>query len=213
MYRLWAVSTILTLLSQTHSATSAGTAHVISNCEVPVWYAVVGSTFDAQMALLPDVGLHQPYEHPGVGVSIKLAPNDSSAVTQFEYTWKDGRVSYDISHIDGNPFAVSGEVLVPSVRPSPDFPTCKTVECSPCASSNALCYCDAAYNRPDDVRTQVCDEHVDLTMTLCSQKPADESVGFNQTGSFHRLSARRDRIRHRHHHHYLGDLLGAKLTP
>ena len=211
MCRLWAVSTLLAVLIQAPSATSAGTAHVVNNCGVPVWYAVVGSTFDAPMQQLPDSGLHQPFEHVGVAIAIKLALNDSSVVTQFEYTWSDGKVNYDISHIDGNPFAVAGEVLVPSVMPSPDFLSCRTLDCPPCVDPS--CYCDAAYNHPDDVRTQVCDENVDLTLTLCSQATAHESVGRNQTFPGHGWSSRRDRISHRHLRRHLAGLLAEEAKP
>lgn len=148
-------------------AFAVGTARVVNNCGFPVWYASIAQDVHAPMQQLPLEGFQQAYSLAGIGVSVKLAQNATGPVTQFEYTWSDGKVYYDISHIDGNPFAVVGTSLSPSGTRRADFPTCKTVECPPCSGSTAQCYCDDAYNQPDDVRTMVCPEDTDLTMTLC----------------------------------------------
>src|SRR4051794_9709969 len=92
-----------------------------------------------------------------------LAPNASPKITQFEFTWANGNINYDISNIDGNPFAAYGMELVPSMAGAPGYPTCQPVTCKAGQS-----ICTQAYNNPDDVRTMVCPDASDLTLTTCS---------------------------------------------
>ncbi|KAK5076487.1 hypothetical protein LTS08_007333 [Lithohypha guttulata] len=158
-------STIVTaaaVLSIMPSVMAAGTARVVNNCGMPVYYASVAQSVHAEMKLLPSGGYSEAYSKPNVGVSIKLAPNATGPVTQFEFTWADGDIHYDISNIDGNPFAARGMALTPSMAGASGYPTCQTVSCP---AGQAVC--DAAYNLPDDVRTMVCPEKSDLVFTLC----------------------------------------------
>lgn len=161
------------LLASASTVHAAGTAHVINNCGFPVYYASVGQSYHADMQLLQG-SYSEAYSQPGVGISIKLAPNSSStgAVSQFEFTWANGKIAYDLSNIDGYPFSAGGMQVVPSKLNDASNPTCTIVDC-PAGQA----YCDAAYNLPDDVRTMVCDENTDLTLTLCpggSQKRSIE---------------------------------------
>lgn len=173
------------VLSLTQAVMGAGVAHVVNNCGSDVYFASVGQSAHSSMALLPSSGYSEAYSKPNVGVSIKLAPSTTSAVTQFEFTWANGNIAYDISNIDGNPFAAGGMTLTPSMAGASGYPTCKTVSC-PAGQA----YCDAAYNLPDDVRTMVCPEASDLVMTLCpGGGPAKRETSFFG-GLVQRLHAR-----------------------
>jgi hypothetical protein len=170
------VGLVSILLGTITPALAVGRAHVVSNCGFPVWYASVVQDVDVPLTPLPARGFTQVYSLDGVGVSIKLAPSPGGPVTQFEYTWANGMINYDLSNIDGNPLAAGGMTLVPSTTNTTDFPTCNKVECLPCTNSSEPCYCDGAYNHPDDVRTLVCSENTDLTMTLCSHFSTKRSL-------------------------------------
>ena len=160
------------LLALAPSALAIGTATVVNNCGFPIYYASVGQSYSADMKELQG-SYSESYSQPGVGVSIKLSPNDSTggALSQFEFTWADGKINYDLSNIDGYPFAKGGMSVVPSMTNDPNNPTCVPVECAAGDST-----CTAAYNAPDDTRTMVCSEDSDLTLTMCpggaSQKRA-----------------------------------------
>lgn len=170
------------LLALAPTALSVGTARVVSNCAGPVYFASVAQSVNAAMNVLPESGMSEGYSIPGVGVSIKLAPNSSGPVTQFEYTWQDGSIYYDISNINGNPFFEGGMELVPSMAGDPNYPTCAPVTCAAGAST-----CTAAYNAPDDTKTMVCSQESDLVMTLCPFGSTKREV---QHAHNHRLHAR-----------------------
>lgn len=172
------------LLSVAPSAMAAGTARVINNCGSTVYFASVAQSAHSSMAPLPASGYSEAYSKPGVGVSIKVSPNATGPVTQFEYTWADGNVAYDISNIDGNPFSLGGMTLTPSMAGASGYPTCQTVSCPAGQAS-----CSAAYNNPDDVRTMVCPQDSDLTFTLCpgGAGKRDEPTFLGQA---HRVHAR-----------------------
>lgn len=150
------------LLALAPTAMAMGQATVINNCGSDVYYAPVGQSDHAEMLLLQG-SYSQSWGSQGNGMSIKLAPSTNNRdVTQFEFTWADGKIHYDISNIDGNPFAAGGMSLVPDMQNDPSNPTCVPINC-PAGQS----YCDAAYNEPDDVRTHVCDQEANLVFTLC----------------------------------------------
>ena len=115
----------------------------------------------------------QTYSQQGVGVSIKLSPQDSTSgsISQFEFTWANGKIAYDMSNINGNPFASSGMEIVPSMQNDPNNPTCVPVNCP---AGEAVC--TAAYNQPDDTRTMVCNEDSNLVLTLCPGGAASNST-------------------------------------
>lgn len=160
------------LLASAPAIMAAGTAHVVNNCGYPVYYASVGQSYHANMQALQG-SYSEAYSQPNVGISIKLAPNatTSGPVSQFEFTWANGKIAYDLSNIDGYPFSQGGMRITPSKLNDPSNPTCTVIDCPAGAS-----YCDAAYNLPDDVRTMVCDEDSDLTLTLCPGGASKRSV-------------------------------------
>jgi hypothetical protein len=174
------------LLALTPSAMAVGTAHVVNNCGMPVYFASVAQSVHASMEQLPSSGYSEAYTLPNVGVSIKLSPNASGSVTQFEFTWAAGNINYDISNINGNPFAAGGMELTPSMAGASGFPTCETISCPAGAET-----CSAAYNQPDDVRTMVCPEDSDLTMTLCPGGSMKRGIEFH--GHSHRAHSRQFR--------------------
>lgn len=157
-----AIATAAALLTLAPSALAVGTAHVVNNCGMPVYFASVAQNVAAGMSELPSSGYSEGYTLANVGVSIKLSPNATGSVTQFEFTWANGDIAYDISNINGNPFSAQGMQLTPSMQGASGYPTCQTVSCPAGQAS-----CSAAYNQPDDVRTMVCPEDSDLTFTLC----------------------------------------------
>jgi hypothetical protein len=168
---------LLALLTTLPSALAASNAIVVNQCGAPIQIASVKNNNNAQPWPLP---AGQRYTEPMLvksnGVSIKVQANPGGKVAQFEFTLaSDGKVYYDISNIDGNPFAAHGVSLVPSVKYSAANPTCVSVDCPPGAR------CDAAYNLPDDVRTKVCPGMTDLVFTLCTKSPLTSGGG--ATGS------------------------------
>ena len=151
------------LCASTSGVVALGAANVVNNCGYPIYYASVAQSQHANMVPLQGP-YSESYSQPGVGISIKLAPNMtiSGPVSQFEFTWDNGKIYYDLSNIDGYPFAASGMRVDPSVKDDPNNPTCVPIDCPA-----GVAVCSAAYNQPDDVRTMVCDENVSLTLTMC----------------------------------------------
>ena len=90
----------------------------------------------------------------GGGVSIKIGTDADlgGEVEQFEYR-VDSRLWYDLSEIDGHPFAGQSVHLRPSGAATGG--ACVDVDSK------------AAYQRPDDVATKSCDLGTSLTLTLC----------------------------------------------
>lgn len=178
------ITAAIAVLGLATAASAAGVAHVVNNCGIPVYFASVAQSAHASMSPLPSSGYSEAYSKPGVGVSIKLSPSATGAVTQFEFTWSNGDINYDISNIDGNPFAQGGMSLTPSMVGASGYPSCQVVNCPAGQSS-----CSAAYNQPDDVRTMVCPDASDLTMTLCPGGPMKRETSFFE-GLVNRIHAR-----------------------
>ncbi|EXJ85267.1 hypothetical protein A1O3_05942 [Capronia epimyces CBS 606.96] len=175
------------LLASAPAVMAVGSATVVNNCGFPIYYASVGQDYTANMQLLQG-SFSEQYTQEGVGISIKLAPNatTSGPVSQFEFTWADGKVSYDLSNIDGYPFSAGGMEIVPSLQGDSNNPTCVPVDC-PAGES----VCTAAYNAPDDTRTMVCDQDSDLVLTMCPGGAAKRDVEVNSQGHVHyRVHAR-----------------------
>lgn len=168
------LATAAALLSLAPSVMAAGSAYVVNNCGMPVYFASVAQSAAASMEPLPSSGYSEAYSLPNVGVSIKLSPNATGEVTQFEFTWSSGSINYDISNINGNPFSAQGMSLTPSMAGASGYPSCQTVSC-PAGQST----CSAAYNQPDDVKTMVCPEDSDLTFTLCPGGSSKRDVSFH----------------------------------
>jgi len=183
------------LLALAPSALALGTATLVNSCGFDVYYASVATTSEAMTLLPPGGSYSEAYTEQGVGVSIKVGPTNSitGPITQFEFTWAAGMVSYDISNINGNPFATEGMVLTPSTPSSSKYPTCLPVDC-PAGPAGSTCA--AAYNQPNNVATMVCDQSASLTFDVCSgakSKFKRESEGHPDvaiTNTYQRVHAR-----------------------
>ena len=202
------------LLAFAPAVMAMGQATVINNCGSPVFYAAVGQGSHAEMQQMQG-SYSQGWGNAGNGQSIKLSPEANGKVTQFEFTWADGKINYDMSNIDGNPFANGGMSLVPSSQNDPNNPSCVAINC-PAGQA----YCDAAYNLPDDVRTHVCSQDVDLTLTLCpgggsastssntpassassaASSPAETAAAAASTGSWNQPPTKREAHGHQRVH-------------
>jgi hypothetical protein len=163
MYSKNLISGAAVLLASISTVSALGVATVVNNCGSPVYYASVGGSANPGMTAL-EGSYSQGYSGENVGVSIKLAPEASASgpISQFEITLSGSMIFYDMSNINGNPFASEGMEIVPSVQNDPAFPTCIPVSCPAGAAT-----CTAAYNNPDDVRTMVCSSETSLTLTMC----------------------------------------------
>ena len=78
------------LLALASFAMAVGTAHIVNNCGFPIYYASVGQSQHAEMQELQG-SYSESYTQPGVGISIKLSPSMNGPVSQFEFTWADGK--------------------------------------------------------------------------------------------------------------------------
>ena len=174
------------LLASATSVVALGSATVVNNCGFPVYYASVSQDSSASMSALQG-SYSEGYSEEGVGISIKLSPNDSISgpISQFEFTWANGKVAYDLSNINGYPFSAGGMEIVPSMQNDPNNPTCVVVDC-PAGES----VCSAAYNSPDDTRTMVCSEDSNLVLTMCPGGSSKRSVEVREVHSHQRVHAR-----------------------
>ncbi|KAK7903261.1 hypothetical protein LTR67_001278 [Exophiala xenobiotica] len=174
------------LLASAQTTLALGTATVVNNCGYPIYFASVGGSSNPSMAELQG-SYSEGYGSEGTGISIKLAPNATTtgAVSQFEFTWANGKIAYDLSNIDGYPFSAGGMIIVPSMQNDPNNPTCVPVDCP---AGEAIC--TAAYNLPDDTRTMVCDEDSDLVLTMCPGGSSKRSVSVEGGHTHYRVHAR-----------------------
>ena len=158
-------ATVVAFCASLPSAGAIGSTTIVSKCPYPIYFTSASGWDTPPMQQLENSHT-EPYSKPGVGISIKLSLNETGAgpVTQFEFTWDANKIHYDLSNIDGYPFAEGGILLQPSVHADPRYPTCREVECPPDQS-----YCSGAYNLSNDTRTLVCDDQTDLTLTVCPQ--------------------------------------------
>ncbi|RMZ89337.1 hypothetical protein DV736_g3431, partial [Chaetothyriales sp. CBS 134916] len=178
------------LLTLAPSALALGSATVVNNCPFDVYYASVSQGVSAEAA--PIQGSYsEEYGQQNDGVSIKLAlvDNLSGPLSQFEFTLFGGKTAYDLSNINGYPFAEWGVSLVPSVTDDPNNPTCIPIDCP---AGEAVC--TAAYNAPDDIRTLVCADSTDLTLTICPGSSSNTTEKRSAPAHSH------NRIHSRHFH-------------
>lgn len=169
------------------TSTLAGRATVVNNCGFDVSYKVVGpgTSGNIKPLPLPKSGYSQSFAQ---SISVKLYKSsdlnsgksiDSVPVSQFEFSADTGKVYYDISNINGNPFMAEGTRHKPTTLQPPGFEnSCVEVDCPAGAAT-----CTAAYNQPDDVRTKVCPDTDDLTFTLCSGNAGSSNSGGSGAGS------------------------------
>jgi len=178
-------------------AALAGKASIENQCDQDVYLWSVGGSASADMVTLPPGKSYSEkyrFNDLGGGVSVKLAlAKNQGDITQLEYTLDATTVWYDVSNINGNPFAHGGI----SVKPSDPA-------CSPVVCEAGIVKCREAYNQPtDDHATHACPATSDLNVVLCPGKsqpqgdPPKKSQKFRVTGLL-QGSAKR----HLHHPHY-----------
>lgn len=195
MHHAISITGAAVLLALAPSVLAVGTATLVNSCGFNIYYAAIDGTSEGMTMLPPGGSYSEGYANPGVGTSIKVAPTDSlnDGITQFEFTWEDGKINYDISNINGNPFASAGMVLTPSMSGDPKNPTCVPVDC-PAGEAT----CTAAYNQPDDTDTMVCNDQSNLVFTVCSggSKTKRELENFTHPDTAVRHSHHRVHARH-----------------
>jgi len=165
MYASSIISGAAALLALAPSVLALGTASVTNMCSFTIYYASIDGTAEGLTAMEPGGSFYEGYSDENVGVSIKLATNDtlSGPISQFEFTWTDSKIFYDLSNINGYPFSANGITITPSMENDPNNPTCVEVDC-PAGETT----CSAAYNAPDDTDTLVCDQDSSLALVVCS---------------------------------------------
>jgi hypothetical protein len=170
------ISGVAALLALAPSVLAVGSASVTNLCSFPIYYASIAGQPAPMQVMPPGGGMSQGYSVPGQGVSIKLSMNDSESgpISQFEWTWAGGKINYDLSNINGNPFAADGITITPSMQNDPNNPTCVPIVCPAGAS-----VCSAAYNAPADTRTMVCSDQSSISLTLCPGGSAKRDVHFH----------------------------------
>ena len=167
----------IVLLNFGASVMALGSATVVNKCDFPIFYAPVSQNTTPGMQQMQG-DYSQQYSQPGNGYSIKLSPSPSGSITQFEFTLDShGNIFYDLSNINGNPFASNGMRVDPSMIGDSSNPSCVAIDC-PAGPST----CSAAYNQPDDVRTHACSDQSDLVLTICPDggsagSPASPNLG------------------------------------
>ncbi|KAI4154864.1 MAG: hypothetical protein LQ340_001391 [Diploschistes diacapsis] len=159
-----------------------GTTTVINNCGFDVWLDRVTDVDSGMNIGLPANGgtWSEPYQtrEDGGGISVKVngggkrddilisvdcssiyIATDASNIAQFEYTvnFDSAQVFYDLSLVNGDPFAPYNQGL------HPDDQTCTQLACQPGESP-----CAAAYNSPEEnPATHGCGQTANLVYYIC----------------------------------------------
>ncbi|EEQ30596.1 hypothetical protein McanMca71_000704 [Microsporum canis] len=141
---------------------NVGTANVQNACGKDVYLWSIADSAGEKMITLKDGETHSEKYRTngnGGGISIKMATDQNhNDISQFEYTLKEPQIFYDLSNIDGYPFAEGGI----SVHPSDSG--CPAVVCE-----GGVKDCKEAYNQPkDDFATHGCPQETDLNVVLCA---------------------------------------------
>ncbi|KAK2763763.1 hypothetical protein FQN54_009380 [Arachnomyces sp. PD_36] len=157
-------ATAMASLAPTVYAENSGTGNAIINnkCSHDIYLWSIGSSADAeQHTIASGETFSENYRTTsnGGGVSLKMSLTESQdEVSQFEYTIVEPQVFYDLSNINGYPFAEGGITIEPSDS------SCPSISCE-AGEPN----CKEAYNQPyDDWATKGCDCSSDLVLNLCA---------------------------------------------
>ena len=141
-----------------------GCAVVTNLCNFDVYYVNVpqqGYGRDEAGTIPPGKSYRAYYDGPQIGHSIKLSLTHGvlSDILQFEYSQTlDGHIDYDVSKIDGNPFATYGFSLDAE-------PGCPIVRCESPVDGCAGTYEEPIYNVNPNY---YCPLSADTGVTLCS---------------------------------------------
>jgi len=178
-------------------AVLGGKANIENQCDQDVYlWSVAGSADVPMLTLPPGKSYSEKYRlnDNGGGISMKLALDKHKGdITQFEYTLAGGKIWYDVSNINGNPFQDGGIAVKPS-----------DPACSPVVCQAGIVKCREAYNMPyDDHATHACPETADLNVVLCPGKTKPPGSAGQKTHKF-KVTHPSDGSakRHLHHPHY-----------
>ena len=109
------------------------------------------------------------------GAAVKILTDDAwhlkawdGEVLQFEYDWNsvDHKTWYDISNINGAPFAQHGVWLTPDMHNPPGFDVCVETGCVP--GGNDENGCPGVYFLPDQEKTHSCPETANFVLDMCT---------------------------------------------
>lgn len=150
------------LLAAAPLVNAAGKAIVQNECSFPVYLWSVAASSGPMVSVPAGTNYSEAYRinTNGGGVSIKIAAekDQNAGVTQFEYTFTDPTIWYDISNINGYPFEAWGVTLTPTDS------NCPIKDCEA-----GVELCTNAYNvYNDDAATAACGDAADLVLVLCS---------------------------------------------
>lgn len=150
------------LLAAAAQVSASGSAIIHNQCDFDVYLWSIADTDSSMQTLKANGGEYtEAYRvnADGGGISIKMGVETKCRnVTQYEYTFVDDGIWYDLSNINGYPFAEFGVTVVPSIS------SCRSVSC-PAGTS----LCAAAYNVPtDNYATAECSADADTVVVLCS---------------------------------------------
>ncbi|KAL6712868.1 hypothetical protein ACLMJK_009580 [Lecanora helva] len=143
-----------------------GVARVVNNCPFTVYLdgygqATSGDGYSGEATLPAQGGTYEEaYAAPNDGRSLKAAivsGSQSKPVLQLEYTnGGDGRISYDVSEVDGNPFGPAGFGLTSSNS------GCFSAWCAPPGNN-----CPGLFTDPTNGIPHLCGMGDSITLTLC----------------------------------------------
>ncbi|KAL8743401.1 MAG: hypothetical protein Q9190_004235 [Brigantiaea leucoxantha] len=147
-------------------ATALGHAKVRNQCNFPVYLYVCGqhpAVCTQERKLAANSGaFSEQYSKINNGRSIKIGRRSGEVqkpILQFEYTHTDdGRVAYDVSDVNGNPFQSEGFTVTSSSS------TCPTKKCGPPVSH---ANCPYLFTKPKNGQVLYCGVKQDIGVTLC----------------------------------------------
>lgn len=146
-----------------------GSVNIKNKCTDPIYYqSIAGDDNTPVKSIQPNQDYSEQFRKntaTGGGISIKVSKTKDQTpgkIAQVEYTLQKLReksmVFYDLSYVNGNPFAKDGVTITPSDG------GCPTVNCPPGQEK-----CPDAYNKPDDDKaTHGCSQEADFEVIFCS---------------------------------------------
>ncbi|KAI4212990.1 MAG: hypothetical protein LQ351_004334 [Letrouitia transgressa] len=150
------------------NAAALGKANVRNNCNFPVYLYVCGqhpATCTAERKIAANTGtFSETYSTINNGRSIKIGRRPGEVqkpILQFEYTHtNDGRVAYDVSNVDGNPFASEGFSLTSTSA------QCPQKHCGPPVNHNN---CPYLFTKPKNGKVLYCGQGQSIGVSLCNR--------------------------------------------
>ena len=187
------LSILVLFLSTAERSIALSKAIVSNRCSFPVYLKSVQLNETPTYTLLPGDCYSETYRYASafnpatgdtsaVGVSIKITTNEtvglsvddfartaafnSSAITQFEYTYDPAPcplrdLYYDLSDINDD---IPRQFCDYGITIEPSSAECDTIACS----SDCAHVCVDAYNNPADNATHACFSNINLNLILCT---------------------------------------------